>query len=168
MTVPLKALDNILAGVERVHRDVDAVLNTAGDMPIGQLLDLRDTLDLRNDALLTTLRTILALYAADPTNPNATERAAANAGITAYISGRVPPPDPTNAIALLAGIRQEIIAVMDAIETSGDAGLNGVNGGVERVLGAGGRYEPLTVTKVQRSALDGALTTLRATLAPLI
>lgn len=168
MTVPFKAIDNILAGVVRVHRDVDAVLNTAGDMPIGQLLDFRDTLDQRNDALLSTFRTILALYAADPANPTAGERAAANAGITTYISGRVPPPDPTNAIALFSGIRQEIIAVMNAIESSGDAGLNGVHGGVERVLGAGGRYEPLTVTKAQRSALDASLTTLRATLAPLI
>ena len=167
MTVPFKAIDKILDGLSRIDGDCAAILATSGPMPIAQLLNFRDSLDAGNDFLLATFRTLLALYAADPDAPTAEERQAANAGITAYINGRVPPPSPANAVQLFAGIRTQIIAVMNEIEASGDAKLNGINGGVERTLGAGGRYQNLTVTKAQRANLDTALTALRGTLATL-
>lgn len=168
MTAPFKRIDEILNGLARMDADCGAILNASGDMPIGQLLNFRDMLDVRNDFLRQTFRRLLGLYAADPASPTAAERTAANSGITTYMAGRVPPPEPTNAVQLFNQIRTQTIAVMNEIEASGDAGLNGIHSGVERTLGPGNRYIPNTITKAQRADLDTALTTLRATIAPLL
>ena len=171
MTVPFEAIDAILEGARRINTESGTVLNTSGDMPIGQLMNFRDSMQSQGDALRTQFGALLGLYAANPAAPTGPEVTAANTGIATYLEGRVRPDGkPMSPVTLFATVYAQGAAVMDAIENDDGttAGINGVHRGVERTLNRTTNfYEPLMITKTQRRDLDAAITALRATLSPL-
>ena len=170
MTVPFDAIDKILSGARRIHRESDAVLNNNGDMPIGALMNFRDTMQVQGNALRTEFAGLLAIYAANPAAPTAEEVTAANAGIATFLDGRVTPTGkPMDAVTLFSTVYALGAVVMDVIENDdGSGGLVDVHRGVERTLNRTTNfYEPLMITKAQRANLDTAITNLRAVIAPL-
>ncbi len=167
--VPFEAIDKILNGARTIDREAAAVLNAPGDMPIGQLMDFRDTMQVNGNALRMQFAALLALDAANPAAPTAEEATAANTRIAALLVGRVVPPEPTDAVTLFSTVYALGAVVMDIVENDdGSGGLTDIHRGAERSLNRTTNFwEPLVITKAQRANLDSAITNLRATISPL-
>lgn len=169
MTRPLKAIDSILAGAEAIYNDVNFNLSQTGDMTIGELMDLRGRLQEKRNTLEADFNGLLGLYVSNSPTPE--ELGTATAAILGFLSGRInPTSNLTDPITLFSTVVAQGAAVMDAIEDDQDAaaGLNAIHGGKERALNTStNEYEPLLITKAQRSALDTVLTALQSTLSPL-
>jgi len=132
-------------------------------------MNFRDTMQSNGNALRQQFGALMALDAANPASPTAAEVAAINTRLESLLVGRVVPPEPDDAVTLFNTVFVQGSVVMDIIENDdGSGGLVDQHRNCERALNRTTNfYEPLMITKAQRASLDGAITALRATIAPL-